>query len=284
MQNNTMATAQLRADIDAITADLPGEFGVYAARLDARECLSLNADEHFPTASSIKIFILYALLRGVDRHQISLSERLDYPSRHATPGSGVLYHLDPGLQPTLRDLAILMMMISDNSATNLLIEYLGLAEINHAIAELPLPNTRIGSWQNFIESDRDSYKLGQSTPREMAQFLRWARQPRLFSPSAQTLFWDILRIQKYIEPLRKYLPADPWAREWGQPEPVWVASKTGYLIDCTTESGLVHADGTEWVISIMTRAMPETASGQENPAEAAISQISARIYKAWSQH
>src|SRR5207248_2143203 len=64
---------------------------------------------------------------------------------------------------------------------------------------------------------------------------------------------DVMRIQKYIEPIRKLLPADPYAREFGDPEDVWVASKTGGLKGVRTEAGLVHTPRAEWALCVMTK-------------------------------
>ena len=274
-----MPNSSLKEKIHAITATVPGETGVFVDTLDDQFQLCINADELYPTASSVKVFVLYSLLRGVDQLQISLTERVEYLAQFSIPGSGVITHLEPGLTPTLKDLATLMMMISDNTATNILIDYLGLAVINEAISSIPLEHSRIGSWSNFKESDRDSFSLGTSTPRELAGFLKMIRLGTLLSPQSTELFWDILRIQKYIEPLRKLLPASPWAREWGQPEPVWVASKCGHLIDCTTESGLIHAHGREWVISIMTKGMPNADEDPNDTGDQLISDISAAVYE-----
>lgn len=277
-----MSNSKLEAAIGKLIESMPGQVGVYAETVDADKRLSINANAAYPTASSIKVFVLYTLLSEVDKHRISLHERVEYTAQFSTPGSGVMNHLDCGLKPTLKDLATLMMMISDNTATNLLIDYLGLGCINEAIADIPLQHTRIGNWRNFKDSDRDSFTLGESTPQAFAHFLLRMRKGELLSSNASELFWDILRIQKYIEPLRKHLPASPWAREWNMPEPVWVASKTGYLMDCTTESGLVVAHGAEWVISIMTRDMPDEEEDPDNMAEKLISEVSLLVYEAWS--
>jgi beta-lactamase class A len=277
-----MSDKNLQDVIGELTAAIPGRVGVCAETINGGRRISIDADESYPTASSIKVFILYTLLAEVDSHHVSLGERLDHLPHNFTPGSGVLIHLDAGLKPTLKDLATLMMMISDNSATNILIEYLGLDTINEAISRIPLEHTRAGSWRNFQDPERDSFSLGQGTPGEFVRFLLRLRQGQLLSSTSTELFWDILRVQKYIEPLRKYLPASPWAREWDRPEPVWVASKPGHLIDCTTESGLIVAHGIEWAISVMTRDMPSADENPDNIGERLISDVSLLVYRAWS--
>lgn len=103
------------------------------------------------------------------------------------------------------------------------------------------------------------------------------QQAELLSAKSTELFWDILRIQKYIQPLRKHLPASPWSREFGFPEPVWVANKSGMLDDCASESGLIRVHDGGWVIGIMACDMPQINRHPEI-GENLISDISLRVY------
>jgi beta-lactamase class A len=276
-----MTNADLEQSIAEITRLPAGRVGVSAETIDGRHRIEVNADEIFPTASSIKMYVLYTLLVKAEDGQLALNERLETTAAAAKPGSGVLFHLDPGLQPTLKDLATLMMMISDNSALMVLTEYLGVDSINAEIDRLGLKHTRFGDWTRFENDYADSMMFGQATPREFVQFLLRMRTGNLLSPASQEIFWDTLRIQKYIEPMRKLLPASPWAREFGYPETVWVASKSGLLDDCASESGFIKVHYGGWAISIMIKDFPEIGL---NPAvgENLISTISLRIYETWA--
>ncbi len=270
----------LEDSIVDLIGGVEGQVGVCAATLDGNRCLAINADEVYPTASTIKMYILFALLARAERGEASLDERLEFNREAAQPGSGVLYHLDPGLQPTLKDLATLMMMISDNSALILLTTYLGLDTINGEIARLGLEHTRCGDWSRFATDYADSPAFGTATPREFVDFLQRMRRNELLGTESSEIFWDVLRIQKYILPLRRHLPASPWSREFNLPEPVWVASKSGMFDDCAGESGLVRVHDGGWVISIMIRDTP--LSGRPQLAEDLISNISLRVYEAWA--
>ena len=177
-----------------------------------------------------------------------------------------------------------MMMISDNSALVLLTEYLGIDSVNAEIKNLGLAQTRYGDWSNFETDWKNTLGFGQGTPREFATFLLRMRGGELLSEPSRALFWDTLRIQKYIEPLRRLLPASPWSREFGYPEPVWVASKSGVLDDCVCESGFVSVDDGGWALSIMLRELPFGDSNAIKQAEQLISKISLCIFEAWSPH
>jgi beta-lactamase class A len=276
-----MTSAGFEQSIAELATPPAGRVGICAETLDGRHLIEVNADEVYPAASSIKMYVLFTLLTKADHGQLALDERIELSPAVAKPGSGVLFHLDPGLQPTLRDLATLMMMISDNSALMMLTNYLGLDTINAEIDQLGLEHTRFGDWSRFETTYADSMLFGQATPREFVHFLLRMRSGELLSQASQEIFWDTLRIQKYIEPMRKFLPASPWSREFGEPETVWVASKSGLLDDCATESGFIKVHGGGWALSIMVKDLPEIGPNPEI-GESLVSTISLRIFEAWA--
>lgn len=102
-----------------------------------------NADKRFLTASVFKIYVLIELYRQVLDGKISLDDRYVVKLHDKSPGSGLLQYLDEGLKLTIRDLAKLMMMISDNTATDILMEILGKKNINETIRKLELKNTLV---------------------------------------------------------------------------------------------------------------------------------------------
>jgi beta-lactamase class A len=259
-----------------------GRVGVSAKTLDGLHEVSVEADGIFPTASSIKMYVWYTLLVEADRQRVSLTERVELSEDVQRPGSGVLFHLDAGLRPTLRDLATLMMMISDNSAMIFLSQYLGLDRINQQIERLGFEHTRLGDWSRFDTEFADSMKFGTAAPREFTDFLLRMQRGELLQPATTELFWDVLRIQKYILPLRRQLPVSPWSREFGIAEPAWVASKGGLLDDCASESGLVRIHDGGWVVSIMIADTPEIGR-QPEIGEDLISDISLAIHDSWAR-
>lgn len=145
-----MGNYGLEDSIAELIDNTAGKVDVCAETLDGSRRLGINADEVYPTASSIKMYVLITLLAQAESGRISLDERLEFTAKAAQPGSGVLYHLGPGLQPSLGDLATLMMMISDNSALIMLTDYLGLDEINAQIWRFGLEHTRYGDWRSLI--------------------------------------------------------------------------------------------------------------------------------------
>ncbi len=278
-----MIDEALAQTISGLTRDGGARVGVCAQTLDGNHRLAMAADAIYPTASSVKLFVLYTLLARAERGEFSLADRLELDSNQAQPGSGVLFHLDGGLRPTLKDLATLMMMISDNTALILLQNHLGIDSVNREIKRLGLTQTRYGDWRRFAREYADSMKFGTASPQDFTDFLLRMFRGELLAATSTALFWDIMRIQKYIEPLRRHLPVSPWSREFGLPESNWVASKGGLLDDCACESGLVRVRDGGWVISIMIADLPLIGK-QPEIGENLISNISQRVFETWGPY
>lgn len=269
-------------ELEPLSRDFSGVVGVCAENLITGERVSLRADEPFPTASAIKIFVLHALLVEAAAGRLDLAERQAVPEGSRTLGSGALLHLAPGLAPTWSDMATLMMMLSDNLATNLLVDRLGIDTINAHILQAGLTATRLNGRVDFARLAADKAALGASTPADLVRFFVRLRRGQLLDPATTERLLDVMRIQKYIEPLRRNLPADPYAREFGDPEPVWVASKTGSLSGVRCEAGLVHTPRAEWAIAVMTRDVRDTRVTSDNDAVRLIAAVSRAVYDDWS--
>src|SRR5690348_12920844 len=126
MAVDTARAGATQAQVEEIARGVEGIIGVYARDLASGVEVALNADTIFPTASVMKIPILYELYRQVEAGQVDLAKRITLEAHHLVPGSGILQDLDLGIAPTLKDLATLMIIVSDNAATDLVIEQVGL--------------------------------------------------------------------------------------------------------------------------------------------------------------
>ena len=273
----------LAEDVETLLSRFSGTAGLCAERLGSAERVAIRADEPFPTASAIKPFILLALFHAAQTQSLELGERVPLTAAARTLGSGVLLHLDAGLEPTLGDLATLMMMLSDNLATNLLLDRLGTERVNESIREAGLGHTELRGPIDFSRLARDKSALGVSTPAELGRFFARLAQGELLDASWTARMLDVMRIQKYIEPLRRELPADPYAREFGEPEPVWVASKTGSLSGVRCEAGLVHTPKARWAIAVMTKDGSDRRVTSDNEGVLLIARASRLVYDAWSE-
>jgi len=268
----------LERELKELCSGFSGVAGAHVENLTTQESVSALGDESFPAASTIKVFVLFCLLRSAEHGDLELDERVTMSDRARTLGSGVLLHLDAGLCPTLRDLGTLMMMVSDNTAANLLIDRLGASVVNRAVRAAGLERTELRGPVDFTKLAHDKSALGVSTPEELSRFFANLRRGKLLTPDNTKRMLSVLRIQKYIEPLRRKLPADPYASEFGEPEPVWVASKTGSLTGVRCEAGLVHTPKAEWAIAVMTKNGTDKRVTSDNEGWQLISRLSRLVY------
>ncbi len=124
-------------------SNVNGVVGVAAKHLEIGREIGHKADETFFMASTLKVPLLVELYRQVDAGLVDLSRRVEFTSDLRVPGSGVLRYLGEGLRPTLHDLAMLMTIVSDNVATDVIYELVARERLNDTMVEVGLPNTRI---------------------------------------------------------------------------------------------------------------------------------------------
>ena len=122
--------------LDQLSARLPGRAGIVIARDMNIPLVLRNEQEIFPAASLIKLFILWELFRRHETGELDLSQRVTLKTQDKVAGFGVLKELGAGLQPSLHDLAMLMIILSDNVATNILIDLLGMESVNQTARRL----------------------------------------------------------------------------------------------------------------------------------------------------
>ena len=140
-----------------------GQMSVFVDDLQGRT-VEIGADETFETASTIKAYILAALYLQAGRGKASLDQTITYRPEHFVDGSGMLRALGVGAALKVRDAATMMIICSDNIATNMVIDYLGLETINACIRELGFAHTVLHNPLHFDRYDR----LGTTTPRDYA--------------------------------------------------------------------------------------------------------------------
>ena len=269
--------SRLRALVDRFA----GVSGIASLNFETGARVELNASRAFPTASSVKIFILYELIRRAETGEIDLRERLELRSSCHMGGSGLLSCLADGLTPTLLDCATFMMAISDNTATKMLVTHLGATRINEAIEKAGLRDTQLRGKLDLFELRKDRTALGVSTPADFVCFFGRLWRGELLAPDSVDRFLDVMRIQKYIEPMRRLLPVDPYADEAGESRGTWVASKTGSLSGVRCESGIVCSEGTPWALSVMTEGVADKRSTSDNIGVLFIAEVSRIVFEAW---
>jgi beta-lactamase class A len=269
-------TAGLRRSIEQIARGYQGVVGVSVRNLATGESLSIRGAETFPTASLIKVAVLVALLDEVEKGRIALDDPLTMIARDQVGGSGVLQHLHGGLQLTVEDAARLMIVISDNTATNLLLDKVPMRTVWAKMDSLGLPHTRIHS-KTFLRSTSvamDSsvkYGLGVTTPDETVRLFALLHQGRAVSPRMDSLALAILRGNEDWNKLVRWLPDGATA-----------AHKSGDVDQSRNDCGILYGPDVPVAVCVMTRENRDTSYAADNPANLLIARIGAEVYRVFN--
>lgn len=243
---------KLEAQLANIAEHLDGVIGYAIKDLATGETFERLPDTVFPEASSIKLTILLELLRQAQEGRASLDEkhtlrRSEMPVGDTDP---ILTMLGDGtVTLSLRDLATFMVVLSDNTATNILIDRLGMDNINAGIVRLGLRETKLR--RRMI--DLDAAKKGNenvSTPREMLTLLEKVRAGQALDAVHTEEYWRLLRLHKESE-FHKALPED-----------APIADKPGALEAVRCDTGLIEIAGHPLIMSIQTTYLAHDADGE----------------------
>jgi beta-lactamase class A len=256
---------RLRADVQATAARLDGVLGVYVEDLGRGAVVELRADEAFPTASSIKPAVLYELFRQADEGRLDLSE-LTRPPLPRVAGGGVLESLGGQLSLTWRDLGLLMMIYSDNEATNLLIRKVGMDAVNRRLDALSLPRTRLRRLMMDLEAARRGDE-NLSTPRELARLASLVAQGEGLSAERAKDLQAVATAPAQGSPFRR-----------GLPEGVRAIAKPGSLEGVRCEMAWVDVPGRPYAAAIMTSYLARETDGED-----AIAALSAAIFSTFDR-
>lgn len=272
----------LQQEIESIAAQGGGTYGVAAKHLGTGERVDLRADEEFNTASVIKVPVMVELFHRVEEGELSLDDRMELSDEHRTGGSGLLKEFASGARLTLRDLCVAMIAVSDNTATNMLADRLGIAAINGRMASLGLERTRLNRLIGFAPSEGGlRVELGVTTPDEMLRLYEGLAKGEVVSPEASEQMVGILARQQYRDLIPRLLPLE-FDAVAGTSEPQ-VASKTGAVDGVRNDVALLSfADGRRWIVSAFSKDLADLRWSSENEGARTIALISRAIWDAWA--
>jgi beta-lactamase class A len=259
---------QLRTTIGEVERRLDGVLGVAILDLTSGQELLVRPDEVFPQASSIKITVLAELYRQAEQSargasgNVALTDQYVVRSEDLVGESDIMGGLTPGTtQLTLKDLATMMVAVSDNSATNVLIDRVGMARIETFLDREGLRQTRLRRKMLDLQAAVEG-RENVSTPREMMTLLERLYQGRILSEPWREGFFQMLSTHKTA-----YLTRD-------LPDDLRVANKPGWLEGVRSDSGVVFLERRPYIICVMTTYLANERRGEE-----AIATISAAAYQ-----
>jgi beta-lactamase class A len=227
-------TPALRRTLDSIADAHHGVVGYSVIDLETGERINRKGDETFPTASLIKVAILTTVYDLVAKGQLSLDDPLTVLKIDQVPGSGIVQFLHNGTLLTVHDAAWLMCTISDNTATNLLLDRIIIRRVWDKMDSLGLHHTRVHS-KSFLRNSSvamDSsvkYGLGVTTPNEMAHLFELMAQGKAVNPAADSAMLDILEHNGTDFMLQRYAAGARAAHKDGETNEVRTECTLWYL-------------------------------------------------------
>jgi beta-lactamase class A len=286
---------QLDQQLQSIAAAHRGQVALYAHNLKTGQTASLVPNQPVKTASVIKIGILLDAAEQIRAGQASLAEKLVLTKENQVPGSGVIGQLTAPLTLTLGDTLHLMVVLSDNTATNMAIDRLGLAHINATLRAAGLTQTVLYKKvykpaEGPMPPDQPQFGLGKTTAREMASIMERLAQCGLSldgasSPSAPLpgdgplcgALLHMLRSQQDRESLPRYIEALDTSEHGSA-----IANKTGALDQVRNDVALIATKNGPVVISAFTWDNADQRWTGDNEAEKTLGKLAQAIVLRWS--
>lgn len=269
------AAADLEACIAPLAKDHKGKVAVAVKHLRTGETYFLNADTAMPTASLIKLPIMVETYWQVREEKVKLETTLTLKKEDKVQGSGILtQHFSDGVTLPLRDAVRLMIVYSDNTATNMVIDQIGLPSTSKRMESLGFKDTKLNAKVFRADTRIDQefgkkYGLGSTTAREMVQLLEMIEQGKVVSPEACKEMLGHLRACDDKEKMTRFLPAG-----------TVVAHKTGSVDASKTDAGLIYLKkGTDPVaLCVLTDGNDDKRWVADNAAQVLIGKIAKEVY------
>ena len=253
---------KLESTIHDVDQRLDGVMGAAIEDLSTSEQSFLRENEVFAQASSIKIAVLAELYLQAQQGKLKLADLYTVQSSDLVADSDIMGGLTPGVtRVTLRDLATMMVAVSDNSATNVLIDRIGMENVNAMLDSMGLAHTRLRRKMMDLGAARQG-RENISTPREMMILLESIYRGKLLNKESTADFFKVLSTNK-----DSWIPRD-------LPAGVRIANKPGSLEGVRNDSGIVFVEGRPYVICVMTAFLENERDGEE-----AITKVSQAAWK-----
>ena len=245
---------RLQTAIETITRSVNATWGVFIKSIETGEEVAINADRQMETMSTIKIPLMIEVFEQIKAGKFKLADKYTFVQADSQPGTGTIQRLDPGAVMTVKDLITLMIIVSDNTATEVLFRMVGGPDaVNARMEAIGLKNTRAmnipskwfpqlraaASTEQFYRDGK--YPFGLSTPREMGRLLEMMERGTLVDQASSDLMLQVMRSQLYRTRIPRYVTG------------YRIPHKTGdFLPYVGDDVGMLEAPGRTIVVSIFT--------------------------------
>ena len=211
-----------------------------------------NADRRFRAASTVKIPIMIEIFRRIDREEISLADNYAVSKDDHSVGSGVLHEMHEGLVVTIHDLLYLMMSISDNTATNILIGMAGMENVNATMRQLGMVESTLGRKMRGKPAEAGQPE-NWATAGEYTSLVGQLLDSRVASSESCSRMIGILEKQQNMRRIGRYVPEE--GVRWG--------SKTGSIRGVTNDVGFVSSEAGRVIVSVFCEDLPDMYVGEK---------------------
>lgn len=266
------STVTIDHRVQAAIQGFPGAVSLYAENLDTGASYALRADDPVPTASTVKLPIMVELFAEAEEGKLDWNQKLELTDQDKVSGTGVLTELSGGDLLSIRDLMHLMIVVSDNTATNLILDRIGGNAVNHRMAELGLTQTAVmrkimqTKPESFTEEGKkpgnDRWGTGRSCPRDMVVLLERLYRGQLVSKAASEEMINVLKRQRDLQGVGRDM------------KDTVVASKSGALDHLRSEAAIVYSPHGPVAMAITVNNIPVVDYGVDNPGNLLIATLS----------
>jgi len=257
---------KLESSIDVVNRGLDGVMGVAILDLSDGHKYLLHENAVFAQASSIKIAVLAELYRQAQQGKLKLTDIYTVNAADLVQDSDIMNGLTPGVTKiTLRDLATMMVAVSDNAATNVLIDHLGMDNVNVFLDSLGLTHTRLRRNMMDVKAASEG-RENISTPAEMMSLLEALYRGKVLNKEMTDDFFKVLSTHK-----DSWIPHD-------LPDDVKSANKPGALEGVRNDSGVIFVEKRPYILCVMTSYLRRERDGEE-----AISKVSLEAWRTFDR-
>lgn len=262
---NTSLEKRVAADV----AQFKGKVNLFAKNIDTGATFSLAGDEPVQTASTIKIAVMVEAFARVSEQKAKWTDELVLTKERKVDGSGILPEFSDGLRLTLRDGVTLMMVLSDNTATNLVIDTFGADAVNARMELLGLKETRLmrrvfggGESAEGKKEENKRFGLGRTSPREMVMLLEKLERGEVINAAASKEMLDLMKREQGTNGI--------WRHQWR----VTKATKSGALDALRSNIGIIYHPRGRIALAVTCHEIPEVSWTVDNPALLLMSRLS----------
>jgi D-alanyl-D-alanine carboxypeptidase (penicillin-binding protein 5/6)/beta-lactamase class A len=250
-----------------------GKVAVAVKHLDSGESFHDAEDEEMPTASLIKFMIMLEVYLQVSEGKVKLEDKLTLRKGDMVQGSGILtYHFSEGATFSLRDATRLMIVYSDNTATNMVLDHIGLPSMNKRMDAWGFPKTKVnakvflGSKTSLDPERTKKFGLGSTTARETIMLLEKVYEGKVVSKEVcKEMLGHMKKCDDKLK-LKRFLPAN-----------IEIAHKSGTVSDAKTDAGIIYLPGGPVVICVLTAQNADKVFRDDNTANILIGRIAQQV-------